>query len=100
MNIVATTQVTFRIEEGLKKQAEQIFTEMGINMTSAINAFIRASVREGRLPFALVSDDYATKMKIIEKLNESVAIAENTDARRYTHEEIFRPLREKYGYEV
>jgi hypothetical protein len=37
---------------------------------------------------------------IREKLAESQAVAANPLAKRYTHDEIFKPLREKYGYEV
>jgi hypothetical protein len=33
------------------------------------------------------------------KLEESEAIAADPNAKRYTHEEIFAPLRERFGYE-
>ena len=42
----------------------------------------------------------ATITIINEKLEESLAVASDPDARRYTHEEIFVPLREKYGYSI
>jgi len=38
-------------------------------------------------------------MDIEDKLEESLAIANDPSAKRYTHEEVFEPLREKYGYE-
>ena len=39
--------------------------------------------------------------KIIKsKLEESLVIAEDPYAKRYTHEEIFEPLRKQYGYNV
>ncbi|MCL2048661.1 MAG: hypothetical protein FWG87_08015 [Defluviitaleaceae bacterium] len=34
------------------------------------------------------------------KLEESEAVANDPTAKRYTHEEIFAPLRERYGYEA
>ena len=40
------------------------------------------------------------KKAIREKLEESIAVASDPNAKRYTHEEIFTPLREKYGYEI
>ncbi|MCL2351694.1 MAG: type II toxin-antitoxin system RelB/DinJ family antitoxin [Firmicutes bacterium] len=95
-----TTSVTFRMDQKLKERAEVMFEEMGINMTTALNAFVRATVRGGKMPFDLVSDEYALKQRIREKLEESEAVAADPDARRYTHEEIFAPLRERYGYEV
>ena len=97
---MATTQVTFRIDEGLKKQAENLFDEMGINMTTAINAFIKAIVREGRIPFPLVGDEYAFKQMIRAKLEESLEQSVKPDAKWLNHEEVFGKFREKYKYEL
>ena len=98
--MLSTTQVTFRIEEQLKKRAETLFDEMGINMTTALNAFIKAAVRDGKMPFELVSDDYALKMKIREKLEESLAEAVKPDAKWLSHDEVFGKYRAKYNYEL
>lgn len=48
-----TTNLNVRIDTWLKKEAEETLAELGLNMTSAINAFIRAVVREQRIPFEL-----------------------------------------------
>ena len=95
-----TTQVTFRMEEQLKKQAETLFDEMGINMTTALNAFIKAAVREGKMPFELISDDYAFKMKIREKLEESLSESLKPNAKWLNQDEVFEKYREKYNYEL
>ena len=97
---MSTTSVTFRLDENLKAQAEKLLDEMGLNMTTALNAFVKAMVREGKMPFELVSDEYALQKRIREKLDESQAAAADPAVKRYTHEEIFAPLRKKYGYEV
>ena len=97
---MSTTSVTFRIDETLKEQAEILFNEMGLNMTTALNVFVKAVVREGKIPFELVSDEYALRQLIQEKLEESQAIAADPSVKRFTHDEIFKPLREKYGYGV
>ena len=97
---MSTTSITFRIDESLKNQAEGLLAEMGLNMTTALNAFVKAVVREGRMPFEIVSDEYAFRQLIREKLSESQAISADPTAKRYTHDEIFKPLREKYGYGV
>ena len=34
------------------------------------------------------------------KLDESESVADDPAIKRYTHEEIFEPLRKRYGYEV
>ena len=53
---MATTSVTIRMEENLKKQVEALFEEMGLNMTTAINIFAKAVVRQGRIPFEISAD--------------------------------------------
>ena len=39
-----------------KEQAEQIFNELGLNMTTAINLFLRTAIREHGIPFELKLD--------------------------------------------
>ena len=43
--------VTFRIDDTLKKQADALFAELGMNLSTAFNIFLRQSVREQQLPF-------------------------------------------------
>ena len=43
--------VTLRVDEDLKKQADALFSELGMNLTTAFNIFLRQSVREQRIPF-------------------------------------------------
>ncbi|KPU45912.1 RelB antitoxin [Oxobacter pfennigii] len=46
-----TTNITIRMDVELKKQAEQLFNELGMNMTTAFNIFLRQAVRQQRIPF-------------------------------------------------
>ena len=43
--------VTLRVDEDLKKQADALFSELGLNLTTAFNIFLRQSVREQKIPF-------------------------------------------------
>ena len=45
--------VTIRMDRELKGQAEKLFNELGLNMTTALTIFTKASVREQRIPFEL-----------------------------------------------
>lgn len=45
------SNVSFRIDSDLKAQADTLFSQLGMNMTTAFNIFLRQSVREGRIPF-------------------------------------------------
>ena len=51
-----TTNLNIRIDKDIKDQAESIFNELGINMTTAVNIFMRAAIREHGMPFELKLD--------------------------------------------
>jgi len=48
-------QLNIRIDDQLKEQAELLFNDLGISFSSAISLFIRQSVREGGIPFAITT---------------------------------------------
>jgi len=66
---IAQTPVNIRIDEELKKQAESLFSEFGMNMTTAITIFIKAVVREQKIPFEIKADPFysETNMKFLTK---------------------------------
>lgn len=48
--------LTMRIDDELKKQAEELFNELGMNMTTAFTIFAKQAVREQRIPFNISMD--------------------------------------------
>ena len=53
---MATTNLNIRTDKDIKEQADQIFSELGLNMTTAINMFLRTTIRENGIPFSLKLD--------------------------------------------
>ena len=53
---MATTNLNIRTDKEIKDQADRIFSELGLNMTTAINMFLRATIRENGIPFTLKLD--------------------------------------------
>lgn len=53
---MATTNLNIRIEKTIKDQAEEIFNELGLNMTTAVNMFLRTAIHEHGIPFELKLD--------------------------------------------
>lgn len=49
-----TVNINIRMDEELKKEAEQLFADLGMNMTTAINVFVRQAVNHGGIPFDIV----------------------------------------------
>ena len=48
-----TVDVTFQVDEELKQQADDLFDELGMSLSTAFTVFLRQSVREQGLPFAV-----------------------------------------------
>ena len=53
---MATTNLNIRTDKEVKEQADRIFSELGLNMTTAINVFLRTTIRMNGLPFELKLD--------------------------------------------
>jgi len=51
---MANTTYNIRIDEQVKKQADDLFKSMGLSLSSAINLFLKQSVVQGRLPISEV----------------------------------------------
>jgi DNA-damage-inducible protein J len=74
---VSQTTINIRIDEELKKQAEELFAEFGMNTTTAFTIFAKAVVRERKIPFEIKAEDpfYNENnmfhlMKSIDQLNQ------------------------------
>ena len=53
---MATSTLQVRIDSDLRKDAERLFTNAGLDMSSAIRLFLRQSVIRRRLPFEVMSE--------------------------------------------
>ena len=50
---MAKTSMNIRMDNEIKQQAKQLFAEFGLDMTTAVNIFLRQSIREHRIPFEI-----------------------------------------------
>jgi len=48
-----TTNLTIRINAKLKKEADELFSDLGLNISTAFNMFVRQAVRVQGLPFEI-----------------------------------------------
>lgn len=85
-----STTISVRTDEETKRQAEELFNELGLNMSTAINMFMKQALRERRIPFT-VGRPYpnATTITAIE---EGRRLAQNPSAPRITSIEEFKTL--------
>ena len=46
-------QISLRVDDDVKRGAEQVLNDIGLSMSTAINVFLRKVAREKRIPFEL-----------------------------------------------
>jgi DNA-damage-inducible protein J len=49
-------QVNIRIDDTLKEEAERLFEELGMNISTAFTVFIRQALRQRGIPFTITAD--------------------------------------------
>ena len=55
---MSNSTISVRIDSEVKDKADKLFNELGMNMSSAINVFLRQSIREQSIPFNIsINDD-------------------------------------------
>ena len=69
---MATTNLNIRTDKAIKDQAEEIFNELGLNMTTAVNMFLRTAIREHGIPFELKLDVPKKDLKLAKKQNKNL----------------------------
>ena len=80
---MATTNLNIRTDKDIKDQAEMIFNELGLNMTTAINMFLRAAIHERGIPFPLKLD--IPNAATIAAIEEGRRIAADNSIKGYTN---------------
>ena len=87
-----TSNVSFRIDTEVKNQADNLFAQLGLNMTTAFNIFLRQSIREGSIPFNVTVN--TPNAETVAALLEAEQIAKDPTAKRYSNvEDALRELK-------
>ena len=79
---MAITNLNIRTDADVKIAAEQIFNELGLNMTTAVNMFLRQTIRENGIPFELKLK--TPKEITLAAIEEGRTLAQNKDVKGYT----------------
>lgn len=76
----STTNVSIRMDSNLKREAENLFTDLGLNMTSALTMFIRQAVRTQSIPFEITRQP---NTETIAAMQEAESIARDSKVKGY-----------------
>ena len=93
-------QATFsvRMDEGLKREFDNLCTDFGMNATTAFNVFARAVVRERRIPFSIQASDEVSLNKGMNAFWALRAEAKKNGVQDMTLDEINEEIRKtRYG---
>lgn len=78
---MATTNLNIRTDKTIKEQADQIYSELGLSMSAAINMFLRATIRTNGIPFSLTLNE--PNQTTIEAIEEGRRIARDPNVKGY-----------------
>ena len=87
-----TTTINIRMDRDLKEQADALFQELGLNLSTAFQIFVRQSIREGGLPFEVRLDQ--PNKETMAAMLEAERIARDPNVKGYTNlDELFEDLK-------
>lgn len=87
------TSINLRLDKELKTEAEQLFSRLGMNMTTALNIFLRQAVREQAIPFQITAKDDYSKYITGKLLESELKVAEGA-MKYYSHDAVFSAIEE------
>ena len=83
-----------RVDAHDKKEFEQFCNHVGMNVSTAVNMFIKAVLREQKLPFEIRTNTFDET--VYEKLKEA-ELEMTSNAQRYTKEEVLKSMNDIIG---
>ena len=90
--MAGSTNVSIRMDSDLKAQADALVGELGMNMSTAFNIFVRQAVREGRIPFEISLNQ--PNRDTVAAMLEAERIAKDPSVKGYTElDALFADLR-------
>lgn len=81
---MTTIPTQIRIDEDLKKQAMELFAQLGLDMSSAMNIFLRQCVLRNGLPFSVELPQAQYKPEVLSAMEEAKKISRDSSTKRYS----------------
>jgi len=76
-----TINVTIRLDREVKENAEKLFGDLGMNLSTAFNVFARQSLRQGKIPFEIYDPFFSEKNQMeLASRAQDVEAGENLSA--------------------
>lgn len=90
---MSTVQTQIRIDTVVKKQANELFSELGLDMSGAVNIFLRQCIMRHGLPFKVEVPQYSEEL--LEAADEAKRISRDPDVPGYSNMKDLKKALEK-----
>lgn len=90
---MATAPTQIRIDSDIKKQASELFNNLGLDMSSAVNLFLHQCVLRGGIPFTIEMPRY--NQTTLDAMEEARRISRDPNVKGYTSMEEFKKALEE-----
>ena len=93
--MAVTTPTQIRIEENTKRQAVELLEGLGLNLSDAVNMFLRQVILRKGIPFEVAYPEEVWKFKpeVLEAMEEAKRISRDSRVKGYTDvDELFEEL--------
>ncbi len=78
---MATTPTQIRIEDSTKKQAIELLEGLGLNLSDAVNMFLRQVILQNGIPFEVKYPEF--RPEVIEAMEEAKKLSKDPGTKRY-----------------
>ncbi|WP_172931488.1 type II toxin-antitoxin system RelB/DinJ family antitoxin [Streptococcus sp. 10824] len=68
---MSKTSMSIRLDSDVKEQAQQVFNNLGMDMTTAINIFLRQAIQYQGLPFDVRLDENRKLLEVLTDLDQN-----------------------------
>ena len=68
---MSKTSMSIRLDSEVKERAQQVFNNLGMDMTTAINIFLRQAIQYQGLPFDVRLDENRRLLEVLTDLDQN-----------------------------
>ena len=68
---MSKTSMSIRLDSEVKEQAQQVFSNLGMDMTTAINIFLRQAIQYQGLPFDVRLDENQKLLQVLTDVDQN-----------------------------
>ena len=77
---MSKTSMSIRLDSEVKEQAQQVFSNLGMDMTTAINIFLRQAIQYQGLPFNVRLDENRKLLQVLTDLDQNLNMSQSFES--------------------